>query len=249
VAVNNDRTEAVNDAKATVAFYAGLRQYLAMLENMGFGKEATICGDVFERHDMAAWVGAISDDMAETFVILGAADECRKRVEEVGVVMPRPAHRRPSAGESDGLHGQDRRHILLLTRPRLGSQRSEARDQRYPASIPSAKSFAGGAAGAHISQRRAHRMGAIARTARYGLAAAVRVLRHLIEGFQGSSDGRDFVCPSLGMDDDTSEPRRDIEPPSVRAGLIRHIPRGRAATRTPYLLFGMTVPPLINGLS
>lgn len=83
VAVNNDRTEAVSDAKATVAFYAGMRQYLPMFETMGFGKEATICCDAFERHDMAAWVGAISDDMAETFVILGAADECRKRVEEV----------------------------------------------------------------------------------------------------------------------------------------------------------------------
>jgi Holliday junction resolvasome RuvABC ATP-dependent DNA helicase subunit len=53
---------------------------------------------------------------------------------------------------------------------------------------------------------------------------------------------------SLGMDDDNLD-RRDIEPPSVRTGLIRHPPRGRAATRATYLLPGVTVPPLINRLS
>jgi alkanesulfonate monooxygenase SsuD/methylene tetrahydromethanopterin reductase-like flavin-dependent oxidoreductase (luciferase family) len=83
VAVNNDRLEALNDAKATVAFYAGLRQYQPMFATMGFGNEAGACADALEAHDMVGWVGAITDEMAETFVILGPADECRKRVEEV----------------------------------------------------------------------------------------------------------------------------------------------------------------------
>lgn len=83
VAVNNDRTEALNDARATVAFYAGMRQYEPMFASMGFGKEAQACASALETGDMAGWVGAITDDMAETFVILGPADECRKRVEEV----------------------------------------------------------------------------------------------------------------------------------------------------------------------
>jgi probable F420-dependent oxidoreductase len=83
VAVNNDRAEAVNDARATVAFYAGIRQYQPMFASMGFEKEAAACADAFERGDIPAWVGAITDEMAETFVVLGSADECRKRVEEV----------------------------------------------------------------------------------------------------------------------------------------------------------------------
>jgi probable F420-dependent oxidoreductase len=83
VAVNDDRMEALNDARATVAFYAGMKQYEPMFTTMGFGREAQACSDALERKDMAAWVGAISDEMAETFVILGSADECRKRVEEV----------------------------------------------------------------------------------------------------------------------------------------------------------------------
>ena len=42
------------------------------------------CVEAFERgDDPAGWVGAITDEMAETFVILGTPDECRKRVEEV----------------------------------------------------------------------------------------------------------------------------------------------------------------------
>lgn len=83
VAVNNDRAEAINDAKATVAFYAGIKQYEPMFTEMGFGQEARACSDALERGDMAGWVGAITDEMAETFVILGSADECRKRVAEV----------------------------------------------------------------------------------------------------------------------------------------------------------------------
>ena len=83
VAVNNDRAEAVNDAKATVAFYAGMRQYQPMFATMGFDKESMACVDAFERGDMAGWIGAITDEMAEAFVVLGPPDECRKRVEEV----------------------------------------------------------------------------------------------------------------------------------------------------------------------
>ena len=83
VAVNNDRAEAINDAKATVAFYAGIRQYRPMFTEMGFGAEAGACCDAMEQGDMAGWIGAVTDEMAEAFVILGSADDCRKRVEEV----------------------------------------------------------------------------------------------------------------------------------------------------------------------
>jgi alkanesulfonate monooxygenase SsuD/methylene tetrahydromethanopterin reductase-like flavin-dependent oxidoreductase (luciferase family) len=83
VAVNHDRAEAVDDARATVAYYAGMKQYEPMFVAMGFEREAQACSDALERKDMAAWVGAVTDEMAETFVILGSADECRKRVEEV----------------------------------------------------------------------------------------------------------------------------------------------------------------------
>ncbi len=98
MAVNNDRAEALNDAKATVAFYAGMRQYQPMFATMGFDKESEACVEAFEKGDMAGWVGAITDEMAETFVVLGPPDECRKRVEEVWDVADSFCLCRPSAG-------------------------------------------------------------------------------------------------------------------------------------------------------
>jgi probable F420-dependent oxidoreductase len=83
VAVNNDRAEAINDARATVAFYAGMRQYQPMFAKMGFDKESAACVQAFESGDIPGWVGAITDEMAEVFVVAGPPDECRKRIEEV----------------------------------------------------------------------------------------------------------------------------------------------------------------------
>jgi probable F420-dependent oxidoreductase len=82
-AVNDDRDEALEDARATVAFYAGMSQYEPMFGRMGFGKEAQACSSALERKDIPGWVGAVTDEMAETFVVLGSADECRKQLSEV----------------------------------------------------------------------------------------------------------------------------------------------------------------------
>jgi probable F420-dependent oxidoreductase len=83
VAVNADRAAALQDARATVAFYAGMKQYEPMFAAHGFEHEARVCQDALVRKDMAAWAGAITDEMTETFVILGSPDECRKRVRDV----------------------------------------------------------------------------------------------------------------------------------------------------------------------
>lgn len=83
VAIGTDRAELLDDARGTVAFYAGMRQYEPMFASQGFGAEARACSDALERGDMAAWVGAVTDEMAETFVVLGDADTARRRVEEV----------------------------------------------------------------------------------------------------------------------------------------------------------------------
>lgn len=84
VAVNKDRAEAINDAKPAVAFYAGFEQYEPMFAAHGFAAEAKACQEAVNRHDYAgAGAAAVTDEMAETFVILGTADECRKKIEQV----------------------------------------------------------------------------------------------------------------------------------------------------------------------
>jgi probable F420-dependent oxidoreductase len=84
VAVNADRREALQDARATVAFYAQFEQYERMFAAHGFEKEARACQDAARRKEYAtAGAAAVTDEMAETFVILGRPDECRARLEEV----------------------------------------------------------------------------------------------------------------------------------------------------------------------
>jgi hypothetical protein len=83
VAINDDKAEAVQDARATVAFYAGLAQYTEIFTEHGFGKEAAACAAAVERKDMAGAIEAVTPEMAQTFVMCGSVDEVRKTVEKV----------------------------------------------------------------------------------------------------------------------------------------------------------------------
>jgi alkanesulfonate monooxygenase SsuD/methylene tetrahydromethanopterin reductase-like flavin-dependent oxidoreductase (luciferase family) len=82
VAVTSDVKQAIADAKATIALYAGVRQYEPFFAAHGFGAEAKACQAAVDRHDYAgAGAAAVTDEMAATFVIAGSADECRRRFE------------------------------------------------------------------------------------------------------------------------------------------------------------------------
>ena len=84
VAVNPDRKEAIRDAKATIAFYAGAASYEPYFAAHGFGSEARACQAAVERHDVGgAAAAAVPDEMVETFVITGTADECRRQLAPV----------------------------------------------------------------------------------------------------------------------------------------------------------------------
>jgi alkanesulfonate monooxygenase SsuD/methylene tetrahydromethanopterin reductase-like flavin-dependent oxidoreductase (luciferase family) len=82
VAVTADVPQAIEDAKATVALYAGVEQYEPFFAAHGFEKEARACQAAVEHHDFAgAGAAAVTDEMAATFVIAGTPDECRRRLE------------------------------------------------------------------------------------------------------------------------------------------------------------------------
>ena len=87
VAVSSDVKQAIQDAKATVALYAGVEQYEPFFAAHGFGAQARACQAAVERHDYAgAGAAAVTDEMAATFVIAGTADECRRRLEPLWAV-------------------------------------------------------------------------------------------------------------------------------------------------------------------
>jgi probable F420-dependent oxidoreductase len=81
VAPSKDRAEAINDAKATVAFYGGIAQYEEYFAAHGFREEAQKLQRGVARGDYLTAAKQVPDDMAQTFVVCGTPDDVRKRIE------------------------------------------------------------------------------------------------------------------------------------------------------------------------
>ena len=80
VAPNADRKQAMEDARATVAFYAGVQQYEEYFAKHGFRKEAQALQEGVKRGDYLSVKHLVTDEMAQTFVVCGTPDEVRERV-------------------------------------------------------------------------------------------------------------------------------------------------------------------------
>jgi probable F420-dependent oxidoreductase len=87
VAISNDRAEAINDARPTVAFYAGVEQYEEFFAAHGFRNEAKQLQEGVKRKDYLGVAHLVPDEMAQTFVVCGSADEVRKRIEPAWEVV------------------------------------------------------------------------------------------------------------------------------------------------------------------
>ena len=80
VAPGKDKRECIEDARGTVVFYALHRQYERYFAECGFGKEARAIAEASERKDDAEARRICSDEMVETFAVVGTPDEVRARV-------------------------------------------------------------------------------------------------------------------------------------------------------------------------
>jgi probable F420-dependent oxidoreductase len=80
VAPNDDRKQAIEDARATVAFYGGIAQYEEYFAAHGFRKEARMLQEGVKRGDYLSVKHLVTDEMAQTFVVCGTPDEVRARV-------------------------------------------------------------------------------------------------------------------------------------------------------------------------
>ena len=79
--MSGDEAEAINDARATVAFYAGIAQYEEYFAAHGFREEARQLQDAVRRGDYVGAAYLVPGRMAETFVVCGTPDEVRKKIE------------------------------------------------------------------------------------------------------------------------------------------------------------------------
>lgn len=78
---NNDRRQSLEDARAVVAFYAGVAQYEPFFEAHGYGDTCKLLQRGVQRGSYKEVVHLVPDDMAEKFVLSGTPDEVRKRLE------------------------------------------------------------------------------------------------------------------------------------------------------------------------
>lgn len=79
-AISMDRREALEDCRATVAYYSQSPQYLRYFQEIGFGQEAAAIQAAFARNDMAGMIAACPDAMVESIAVVGSVDEVRARV-------------------------------------------------------------------------------------------------------------------------------------------------------------------------
>jgi alkanesulfonate monooxygenase SsuD/methylene tetrahydromethanopterin reductase-like flavin-dependent oxidoreductase (luciferase family) len=83
IAPNRDRRQSLEDARATVAFYAGVAQYEEYFALHGFRAEAKKLQAGVQAGDYLSVAHLVPDEMAETFVVCGTPDEVRRKVEPV----------------------------------------------------------------------------------------------------------------------------------------------------------------------
>lgn len=80
--INDDRDEAIADARANVAFYTQSPQYLRYFEAIGFGKEAKAIQAAFAQQDFAGMEQACPDEMVSAITVLGSAADVKTQVIE-----------------------------------------------------------------------------------------------------------------------------------------------------------------------
>ena len=80
--INDNRAEAIADARTNIAFYTQSPQYLRYFAEIGFGKEAEAIQAAFAIQDYDAMAKACPDEMITAITILGSAAEVQKQVAE-----------------------------------------------------------------------------------------------------------------------------------------------------------------------
>jgi probable F420-dependent oxidoreductase len=84
VAIDDDRRQAVEDARPTVAFYLGAETYEPYFAAHGFRAAARRCQEWVRRGDYLGATRHVTDEIVERFVACGSADRVRARLAPLG---------------------------------------------------------------------------------------------------------------------------------------------------------------------
>ncbi len=86
VAPNADEAEAIEDSRASIAFYAGMAQYESFFAAHGFQKEARRLQEYVKKREVIANASVVPDEMVRAFVLCGDHDRVRAGVERAWTV-------------------------------------------------------------------------------------------------------------------------------------------------------------------
>jgi probable F420-dependent oxidoreductase len=85
-APNPNEAEAIEDARPTMAFYGGVKQYESFFEAHGFLDVARQLQEGVQRGDFQSVAHLVPDEMVRTFVAVGEPDKVRERIERAWAV-------------------------------------------------------------------------------------------------------------------------------------------------------------------
>jgi alkanesulfonate monooxygenase SsuD/methylene tetrahydromethanopterin reductase-like flavin-dependent oxidoreductase (luciferase family) len=82
MAINDDRQQAIDDARGSVAFYASASPYEPFFEAHGYLQEARACqAEIKQGVNVESLKKHVPDEMVETFAACGPMDEVAEKVE------------------------------------------------------------------------------------------------------------------------------------------------------------------------
>jgi len=82
VAIHDDKQQAINDSRPTVAYYAGMKAYEDLFAMHGYLEEAKICQEAALRQsDIQSVLDKVPDEMVLDFVCCGSVDEVLEQIE------------------------------------------------------------------------------------------------------------------------------------------------------------------------
>jgi probable F420-dependent oxidoreductase len=85
-APNPDEREAIEDSRATIAFYAGIAQYESFFAAHGFADVARRLQAEVRRGEVLRHASAVPDEMVRCFVLVGKPERVREQVERAWTV-------------------------------------------------------------------------------------------------------------------------------------------------------------------
>lgn len=89
-AVSENEKEAIDAARATIAFYATVKTYQAPFALHGFENQCKIIRDSYFRRDIPAMISAVTDEMVDTFAIVGSPQKCIDKLEKYRSLIDLP---------------------------------------------------------------------------------------------------------------------------------------------------------------